>query len=400
VLNFASLSGRVRAAYRDRWLSRTLAGVRGSYQDSARELAEFDDLDQQTRSLLRPMLRQFAAQRTAAEGSRWWHVYSTARVLTALVLLGAPAWILVSLTAGQRPAERAASAVLYGVLLGCVAAAYGRQQHTVTLLQVGGVAVAAAVVLAGWWAVPPWRDLLGWHAVRPALAATAVAVALTVVRLATLITLRERLIWPLALWRGGYPLPSQLAAVHLLLLVDALREEASTNRHPRYRRHFIRWMNLLITFIERQLPATARQLSLGGAVVAEAQQRAGELAARLRVLQNRLLHEPGPEAYKQIRAEVATLVADLARGTWTAAPAEGSAGRAQTALARFGRKAGATAALLALAGGLPYLPGIAADSATVGGIQLGLVVAAALTLLPVEAAHRDQALSAFREPGP
>ncbi|GLI02996.1 hypothetical protein [Phytohabitans aurantiacus] len=400
MLSFASLFDRLRAAYRNRWLSRTLAGVREPYQDSVRELARFDDLDQQTRALLRPMLRQFAAQRAAAVGSRWWHIYSAARVLTALVLLGAPAWILVSLIADHQPTERAASAVLYAVLLGCIAAAYGRQQDTVTVLQLGLVAVAAVVVLALWWLVTPWRDLLSWRVVQPALATTAVTVALTIVRLSALITLRDRLIWPLALWWGGYPLPSQLATVHLLLLVDALREAAPTNRHPRYRRNFIRWMNVLITFIERQLPTTARQLNLGRAVVVETQQLTRDLAAQLRALQNRLLHEPGPDAYTQVRAEAATLVADLARGTWAAAPADGSTGRTQTALARFGRKAGAAAALLALAGALPHLPGIAADSATVGGIQLGLVVAAALTLLPVEATHRDQALSAFREPGP
>lgn len=399
MLRLASLSGRLRAAYRRRWLSRTLARVRTSYQDSARELAELDDLDQETRTLLRPMLRQFAAQRVSADGSRWWHLHTAARVVTALACLGVPAWSLVPLTAGLRPVERAASIVLYVVLLGCVAAAYGRQQRTLSVLQLGLVVLAAAIVLAGWWAVASWRDLLGWRTGQPALAAAAATAALIVVRLAGLITLAERLLLPLALRRGGYLLPSQLAAVHLLLLVDALKGAAPTNRHPRYRRNFIRWMNVLITLIEREMPATARHLNLGRAVVAEAQQRARDLAARLRVLQNRLLHEPGADAYQEVRAEVATLVADVARGTWAALPAEGSAGRAQSALARFGRKVGAAASLLAVAGGLPYLPGIAADSATVGGIQLGLVVAAALTLLPVEAAHRERAFSAFREPG-
>lgn len=396
--SFASLSGRPRAAYRRRWLSRTLARVRVSYQDSVRELAQLDDLDEQTRALLRPMLRQIAAQRAAAAGSKWPLVYTAARVLTALVCLGVPAWILVPLTAGQRPAERAASAVLYAVLLACVAAAYGRQQRTVTVIQLGLVALAAAALLAGWWVITPWWELLGWRTVQPAFAAAAATAALTVIRLAALITFRERLLMPLSLRRGGFLLPSQLAAVHLLQLVDALRAAAPTNRHPRYRRNFIRWMNVLITFIERHLPATARQLGLGRAVVAETQQRARDLAARLRALQTRLLHEPGADAYQQIRAEVAALVADLARGTWAALPTEGATGRAQSALARFSRKIGAAASLLTLAGGLPYLPGIAADSATVGGIQLGLVVAAALTLLPVEAAHRDQAFTAFREP--
>ncbi|PWR07293.1 hypothetical protein DKT68_19730 [Micromonospora acroterricola] len=214
-----------------------------------------------------------------------------------------------------------------------------------------------------------------------------------------MITLRERLFVPLAMRRGGFLLPSQLAAVRLLLLVDALQGAAPTNRHPRYRRNFIRWMNVLITSIEQELPATARHLGLGRAVVAEAEQRAGDLAARLGVLRTRLLHEPGVDAYQQVRTEVATLVADVARGTWAAVRQENSAERSPSTLARVGRKVGATASLLALAGSLPYLPGIAADSATIGGIQLGLVVAAALTLLPVEAVHRDHAISAFREPG-
>jgi hypothetical protein len=48
--------------------------------------------------------------------------------------------------------------------------------------------------------------------------------------------------------------------------------------------------------------------------------------------------------------------------------------------------------------GLPYLPAVSADSATLGGIQLGLVVAAALTLLPVEPGHRAEAVSSFQAP--
>jgi hypothetical protein len=399
VLSFASLSGRLRAAYLRRWMFRTLTRVRASYQDSAGQLAGLDDLDQQTRDLLRPMLRQLAAQRVAVDGSRWWHVYTTARVVTALVCFAVPAWILVSLSADHRPAARAASAVLYVLLLVCVAVVYGRQQRTVTAVQLALVVLASAAVLAGWWVVTPWQDVLDWRTVQPALAAVAAAAVLTVVRLVGLITLREGLLAPLALRRGGFLLPSQLAAVRLLLLVDALRAAAPTNRHPRYRRNFIRWMNVLITSIERELPTTAQRLGLGRAVVAETQQRTRDLAARLRVLQTRLLHEPGADAYQQVRTEVATLVSDVARGTWTAVPAQNGAGRAQSALARFGRKVGAAASLLAVAGALPYLPGISADSATVGGIQLGLVVAAALTLLPVEAAHRDQAFSAFRQPG-
>lgn len=363
------------------------------------ELAHLDDLDPETRALLRPMLRQFAAQRVVADGSRWWHVYTAARVLTALACLAAPVWVLVALTAGREAAAQAASAVLCGVLVACVAAVYGRQQHTVTAVRLGLVIVAAGILLAGWWVATPWRDLLGWRTVQPALVAAAGTAALTVVRLAGLITLRERVIVPLALRRGGYLMPAQLAAVRLLLLVDALRGAAPTNRHPRYRRNFIRWMNDLITFMGPELTATARNLGLGQAAVAEARQRAGELTARLRTLQTRLLHEPGAEAYQQIRTEVAALVAAIARGDWSSLSTEDSAGRVQGALARFGRKVGAAASLLALAGGLPYLPGIAADSATIGGIQLGLVVTAALSLLPIEPAQRDQAYSAFPEPG-
>ena len=385
-----SLSARRRA--------RTLARARTNYRDMDSLMVALDSLGEETRALLRPVLRQRAVQEAVLDGSGWWHVYRMARILTAVAALALPAGLLVQLTEGYRPGERAAAAVLFALLLSGVAAGYGVQERTLRYRHLALILAAIAVAVGVWAAVPAWWDQLGWRAVQPAVAATVAGAVIVVARLGALVAFRDRVVVPIALGPAGWLLPSQHVAARLLILVEGLEGAEPSNRHPRYRRIFVRWMDAFIEATEWEAPGIARNLGLGRAVVAETRQRVRDLGGRLRVLQLRLLHDHSADTYRAVRAEVDDLVRDICRGDWSAVAVEGAAAPAPSAWRRYGRRIATAVSLLAVAAGLPYLPGISADSGTLGGIQLGLVVAAALTLLPVEPAHRDEAVSSFRTP--
>ena len=51
--------------------------------------------------------------------------------------------------------------------------------------------------------------------------------------------------------------------------------------------------------------------------------------------------------------------------------------------------------LVAAAIGLSYLPGVTAPTTNLAGIQLGLGLAAVLSLIPIDATHREDVMSAF-----
>jgi hypothetical protein len=138
-------------------------------------------------------LRQLAVQQVTLDHSGWWYAYAFARILSAMVCVALPVGALLLLTEADRPEERVARVVVQALVSGEIAMAYGIQQ----------------------------RRTAGWRLAWLSLVAAAVTAILVALRLVALITLRTRLIWPLALRWGGWLLPSQHIAVRLLLLVVA-----------------------------------------------------------------------------------------------------------------------------------------------------------------------------------
>jgi hypothetical protein len=63
------------------------------------------------------------------------------------------------------------------------------------------------------------------------------------------------------------------------MLVEALQGAAPANRHPRFRRNFVRWMDQLIESIEWEVPTVARNLRLGPTAVTDARRRTRQLGA-------------------------------------------------------------------------------------------------------------------------
>jgi hypothetical protein len=354
-------------------------------------------LSEEDRHDLRPVLRTFAVQRAAFERSRWWWGYHALRAGTAVVAVAVP---VVGLTAWLG-ASRVLGAALVGYLLfgGVAALGHGVQQGrnvapTVFALGAGVLAVGTAV-LAGFTADARYGWL--WRGLGVGLGAAVLLLVLAEVRLYGLLAIHGAVFRPLARRRAGWLLPAQQAAVHLVRLLDGLHRARATCRHPRRRGTFLRWMDRLVRYVQWEMPNATRDLRLGSVVTADACARINHLAGRMRRLQLRLVHDHQLQEYDRVCAEVATLTMALARGDWSWVGPEDEVPVRSRLAVRAAKRVIPAALLIGAAIGLRYLPGVTASGASLTGIQLGLGLAAVLSLIPVEAAHREKVMSAFAD---
>jgi hypothetical protein len=348
-------------------------------------------LSDEDRREFRPILRAIAVQRAALVGSPWWWGYHALRLATAVCAVAVPV-VGLAIWVGNPGTLWAAlpAYVLFGaiVLLG-----HGIQQNGAVKSYVTAtvtVAVVAAVV------IPVLAVSTGlWSGIASGLAAAVALLVLAEIRLFGLIAVRTAVVVPLAMRRAGWLLPPQLAAVHLLHLLDGLHRARSTCRHPRRRRNFLRWMDEWIAYVQWDLPRAAAGLRLGAAITTDARTRAAHLAGRLRQLHVRLAHDHQLEEYDRVSTEAAALAMALARGDWSWVTQEDQTEVGQGRVVRVLKKVVPCAVLALTAVALPYLPGVTASAAGLTGVQVGLVLAAALSLIPIEAAHREHVTSAY-----
>lgn len=390
-----SHSETVRQAWNRRYVTRVLRDSRTDREESLAALDRLSLLDDATKRLLDPLLRTYVVQTAAlVRWPGWWWIYNTLRLATALAAVVAPALALVRWAdAGSAVLMALSSYLLIG---GVLALGYGVHQRRVrgryVVVAAAAVAAVAGVALV---AVPPGDRAWLWRGAAAGVLAVGGLLLLTVARLYALIAVRARLIRPPARRRGGWLLPPQLAAVRLLALVDAFEQARDSNRHPRYRRHFVRWLDEHIGSLHWELPTVVADLRFGPAVRRDTADKAGRLCAHLRRLQVRLMHDSGLAEHDAVASEVVALVAALAVGDWTPVAETEPESDQPSLAARLTRRLLPAALLGGAALALPYLPGVPAQSAALTGVQLGLVAAAALSLLPVEQTHRDQITTAF-----
>jgi len=352
-------------------------------------------LGDEDRRELRPILRAFAVQQAALTQSPWWWAYHALRLVTAVVAVALPVVALVAWI--DDPGVLGAALTAYLLFGGVLLLGHGVQQNRNVEPRV--FATGAVVVLSGTAVVAAFtaREQYAWlwNGVALGLAAAVALLALAEVRLFGLIAVRAVLVVPLALRPAGWLLPPQLAATRLLQLVDGLHGARATARHPRFRRDVLRWMDGTIKFIEWELRKAAAELRLGAAVTADARARADQLTGRLRRLHVRLAHDHQVREYDVVTGEIAILTMALARGDWSWATPEDRTAATQRRAVRVLKRIVPAVVLLTTAIGLPYLPGVTASATGLTGIQIGLGLAAALSLIPIDQAYRENVMSAY-----
>ncbi|MFC4998121.1 hypothetical protein ACFPIJ_09785 [Dactylosporangium cerinum] len=348
-------------------------------------------LSDEDRRELRPVLRAYAVQRAALARSRWLWGYHALRLATAVCAVAVPVVALVIWVGGSETLWAALTSYL---LFGAIALlGHGIQQNGAVKPYVTATVIAAVVAAVVTAVLAVFTGL--WSGIASGIAAAGALLVLAEIRLFGLIAVRTAVVVPLAMRRAGWLLPPQLAAVHLLQLLDGLHRARSTCRHPRRRRNFLRWMGEWIDFVQWDLPRAAAGLRLGAAITTDARTRATHLAGRLRQLHVRLAHDHQLEEYDRVSTEAAALAMALARGDWSWVTQEDQTEVGPGRVMRALKKVVPCAVLALTAVALPYLPGVTASAAGLVGVQVGLVLAAALSLIPIEVAHRENVMSAY-----
>jgi hypothetical protein len=192
---------------------------------------------------------------------------------------------------------------------------------------------------------------------------------------------------------GSMP-PSTLVAVQLFYALATFNDLSGTWKQSDGRKRLLWKLAGRAAFIRHQVPRL--QWLVGGStqVREEAQQRCHRAADLLSHMQWRLAEAHSRRDYDDLRNCLAELVAAAAGGDWTKLADDGSPTR-RSRLRSLIRRLATPAILVATAFALPFLPGVAADHSGVTTIQIGLAVAAVLTLASVDSSAQDRVLGAL-----
>ncbi|GAB4050234.1 hypothetical protein [Catellatospora paridis] len=384
---------KLRHAWNRRYFIGVLHETRRRHEQWEADLQDTAILDDAAIQRFRPILRTHVVQWAAFACWPGWWLYAAMRLVTAIIAVATP---VVGLVLWAPDSLFWASLTCYVCVGTIFAFAYGLQQHTTRAWH---LALAASVISAGlvsvWLAGSPNSRTALWRALGTGVLATGALLVLTVARLAALLATRARLLRPRAIRRAGWLLPPQHAAVLLLTVLLTFERARASNRPPGRRVHFLDWLDWMTDFIRWEV-TTMASLGFSRHLRGDIADKAACLATYLRRQQRRLLHDSGLSEYDAVTVELAEAVTALAAGNWTPIEAVGSAADEPSRLLRLTRRLLPAVLLTGTAVSLPYLPGVPDSGNALVGVQLGLVAAAALSLLPpLEQTHRDQITTAF-----
>jgi hypothetical protein len=377
--------------------------------DTAREiqgnlastLVHVSGLDDSTAARARRILRTYSVQLASMQHSPWWMGYAVIRVGSALLMVVAPVALLAPLYLTVPRASQLVAVAAYLAFLAALAAGWRFRQGVVQWPRT--IVVWCALVVLGGVAdiLGPrsWQTREGGGLWLAAMGA-AVVLALVAVRFATVVWLRDRYFRPLACRAASVPLPAHLVTVRLLVLISSLYQARFSWWHPRARRDLLRWMEEFRTAVAWELRGSARDAGLDAAASEQNARRARHLAVVLQQIEFRLLDADGPQDFSSILADLVGAFQAIARGDWSpltlAEEPSVQAGRLLGLL----RRAIPAIVLVVAALVLPLLPGrpVTGD-AGVPTLQLGLLIAASLSLLPIDADARSRVVNAYSSAG-
>lgn len=376
---------------------RVLATAREIRDPLVESLDGIPDLDEGTVRRARRIIRTYAVQAASMDQSAWMRGYAAIRVGTAVMLVVVPVAVLAPLYPTVSGASQLVAGAVYICLLVALASGWRYRHGTVVWPRTVLVWCLLLLLLGVVDALGPdsWRPR-EWGGLLLAALGAAMVLALVAARFATVVWLRDRYFRPLAFRVGGGPLPAHLATVWLIILVSSLHEARLSWWRPRGRERLLRWMRALRFSAERQLLGSARDAGLGAAAEADAERRARHFGDVLRRVEGRLLDADAAADYAAIVGELVTAFEAVTRGDWASLTlAEEPAVRARRWRGLL-RRAVPAVVLAAAALFLPLLPGHPATTdASVATVRLGLLVAALLSLMPVEADVRSRVITAY-----
>jgi hypothetical protein len=192
---------------------------------------------------------------------------------------------------------------------------------------------------------------------------------------------------------GSMP-PSQIVAVQTYYLLNRFDRAQRGWRQADNRKRLLWATARRANFIGHQIPRLQWLAGGSSQVRAETLQHCRHAAATIAAMQWRLIEARSRADFDTLRAELAIAVAAAARGDWSPLSTD-TESRRTSRLSAILRRLVAPTILAGTAAILPYLPTVPADGPSLASIQIGLVIAAVLTLASVDNTAQDRVLGAL-----
>jgi hypothetical protein len=395
------MAARIRRRPPHHRLARILVTARKYHADLSTTLAETAPGDDDALPEVRRILRTYSVQISLAQHSPWTVIYSAIRIGSAVLMVIAPAGLLAPLVATTPRASQVGAVVAYLAFLVALAAGWKFQLGIVQWPRTIAAWCALLLMISVVDIIGPgsWTILNGTSVWLAALG-TAVALALVAVRFVTVVWLRDRYFRPLGFRAGAGPLPAHLVTVRLLVLLASLLEVRDSWWHPRERRDLLLWMAGARAETATQLRGSARDLGLGNDLEQQISRRARHLSGFLQQMELRLLDVGTQQDFEAIVTDVDRAFRSISRGDWSPLTLAEEPPVATGRWIALARRAVPAIVLVASALALPHLPGHPpTGDPGIATLQLGLILAAALSLLPIDADVRSRVINAYTSAG-
>jgi hypothetical protein len=355
-------------------------------------LADAEYLSEEDRAILRPVLRRWSVLIAPAQLSRTRYIEYFLGVIGAVVCLVGPVAALESSARRELSLDGLVCAVLiYLGIFGAISAAYFEAVgiRFLSLIGVaGGLSAFIAASIAVIWAHKLSRSL-EFGVIAGLLAALTIAVISTSMRL-----FASYLWYPIRRQPLLAMSPSWAAAARLWLLADSLDQAMSSWRRIAVRREQVNRVGYTCYWLEAAIPRTMWMTGYRGPAHREARSRFRQLASFAREQAWRIVDANDREAFGCIRDDLAHAAVSLAKGDWTFMPPNVERNRPPWILA-LARRLIAPIALVGAAIFLPYLPDIDVTGSGLTSLRATLVLAAVLSLTPLDAPTREQMLDIY-----
>lgn len=390
-------SRRCRVRRRDRILG-TAREIQG---DLASALTDVPHQHLDAADQIRRILRTYSVQRASMQHSPWWPVYSVIRIFTAALMVVAPVGLLAPLYLTLPRTSQLIAVAAYLAFLVALATGWRFRQGVVYWPRTIIVWCALVLLIGVADVVGPrsWSIQDG-SALWLAGLGTAVALALVAVRFWTILWLRERYLRPWSCRVGGGPLPAHVVTVRLLILISSLHQARFSWWNPRTRGHLLQWMAEFKASAARQLRGSARDAGLSVAASEQIERRARHFNGFLQQIENRLLDADSPHDFNKIMADLTAAFHAVACGDWSPLTMADEPPANPDRWLALVRRAIPAIVLVVSALALPNLPGHPPNGdPAIATLQLGLFIAASLSLLPIDADVRTRVINAYTGAG-
>lgn len=207
-----------------------------------------------------------------------------------------------------------------------------------------------------------------------------------------------RVLMTVWLRRGGTLPPSLIVAVRIGFALGRFNQLQTAWRQESTRHRLTARLSSVASLIEQQVPWLVRLNGLGPHAHAETTRRCRHAAAVIRSMQWDIVDAHSRAQFDDVRRRLAGAATAAATGDWTPLTYPTEPPR-MSRLARLGRRLLTPAVLVTIAALLPRLPGTTVADPVLTSLRVGLLTAAALSLLTVDGTAQERVLGALRSAG-